>query len=150
MVFFEILNEPEVGLYRWAGIQQSVVEVIRKAAPAHTIIVTCGEYSNADDLVRMPEVADNNFIVNFHYYNPHIFTHQGASWGSGYWATLRQVPFPGTSELVAAAIAQQTRRFRAVEADAIRTGALGCAAHRGRNPLRRRMGEEPTRTADLQ
>ena len=108
MVFFEVLNEPEVGLYRWAGIQQSVVEVIRKAAPQHTIIVTCGEYSNPDDLVRMPEIADDDYIVNFHYYSPHIFTHQGASWGDAYWVTLRQVPFPGTQDAVAAAMAKQT------------------------------------------
>jgi len=111
MVFFEILNEPEVGVYRWAGIQQSVVSVIRRAAPSHTIIVTCGEYSNPDDLARMPQVADGNYIVNFHYYSPHIFTHQGASWGEGYWVNLRQVPFPGTSQLVAAAIAKQTDDF---------------------------------------
>jgi endoglucanase len=110
-VFFEILNEPEVGIYRWAGIQQSLVSTIRRDAPAHTIIVTCGEYSNADDLARMPQVADDNYIVNFHYYNPHIFTHQGASWGEGYWAGLRQVPFPGTSELVVAAITQQSNEF---------------------------------------
>src|SRR5208283_4202424 len=110
-VFFEILNEPEVGIYRWAGIQQSLVSTIRRSAPAHTIIVTCGEYSNADDLARMPQVADENYIVNFHYYNPHIFTHQGASWGEGYWASLRQVPFPGTPELVAAAIAKQSDEF---------------------------------------
>src|SRR3974390_2957966 len=102
MVFFEVLNEPEVGVYRWAGIQQGVVEVIRRAAPQHTIIVTCGEYSNPDDLVRMPDVADNNYIVNFTFYSPHIFTHQGASWGEASWITLRQVPFPGTSESVAA------------------------------------------------
>ncbi len=111
MLFFEVLNEPEVGVYRWAGIQQSVVEAIRKAAPSNTIIVTCGEYSNPDDLVRMPEVADSNIIVNFHYYSPHIFTHQGASWGSGYWVNLRQVPFPGTPDLVAAVIAKQTDDF---------------------------------------
>jgi endoglucanase len=111
MVFFEILNEPEVGAYRWAGLQQSVVSVIRRAAPAHTMIVTCGEYSNPDDLARMPLVADDNYIVNFHYYSPHIFTHQGASWGSAYWSTLRQVPFPGTPELVGAAIAKQTDDF---------------------------------------
>ena len=111
MVFFEILNEPEVGVYRWAGIQQSVVSVIRRAAPQHTIIVTCGEYSNPDDLARMPQVADDNYIVNFHYYSPHIFTHQGASWGEGYWVNLRQVPFPGTSQLVAVAIAKQTDDF---------------------------------------
>ncbi len=108
MVFFEVLNEPEVGGYRWAGLQQSVVEAIRRAAPEHTIIVTCGEFSNPDDLVRMPEVADNNYIVNFHFYSPHIFTHQGASWGEAYWVTLRQVPFPGTPDLVSAAVAKQT------------------------------------------
>jgi endoglucanase len=96
-----------VGAYRWAGIQQSVVEVIRRSAPQHTIIVTCGEFSNPDDLVRMPEVADSNYIVNFHFYTPHIFTHQGASWGDAYWSTLRQVPFPGTPDLVAAAVARQ-------------------------------------------
>jgi aryl-phospho-beta-D-glucosidase BglC (GH1 family) len=111
MVFFEVLNEPEIGVYRWAGLQQSAVEAIRRAAPAHTIIVTCGEYSNPDDLVRMPEVADSNYIVNFHYYSPHIFTHQGASWGSGYWATLRQVPFPGAPDLVSAAVGKQTDDF---------------------------------------
>jgi len=111
MVFFEILNEPEVGIYRWAGLQQSVISVIRHAAPANTIIVTCGEYSNPDDLARMPLIADDNYIVNFHYYSPHIFTHQGASWGEAYWVSLRQVPFPGSSELVAAAVAKQTNDF---------------------------------------
>jgi endoglucanase len=108
MVFFEVLNEPEVTLYRWAGIQQSVVQAIRRTAPEHTIIVTCGEYSNPDDLVRMPDVADGNYIVNFHFYSPHIFTHQGASWGDAFWITLRQVPFPGTSDAVSAAVAKQT------------------------------------------
>ena len=118
MVFFEVLNEPEVGAYRWAGIQQSMLEVIRRAAPQHTIIVTCGEFSNPEDLVRMAEVAGNNYIVNFHYYSPHIFTHQGASWGEAYWITLRQVPFPGTPDLVAAAVAKQTNdwaRWRLTE-----------------------------------
>ncbi|HVP49810.1 MAG TPA: cellulase family glycosylhydrolase [Candidatus Bathyarchaeia archaeon] len=108
LMFFEVLNEPEVGVYRWAGIQQSVVEVIRRSAPQHTIIVTCGEYSNPDDLARMPEVADNDYIVNFHFYSPHIFTHQGASWGDAFWITLHQVPFPGTSDAVAAAVAKQS------------------------------------------
>ena len=30
LVFFEILNEPEVGVYRWAGIQQTLVSAIRR------------------------------------------------------------------------------------------------------------------------
>ena len=110
-VFFEVLNEPEVGIYRWAGIQQSLVSAIRRVAPENTIIVTCGEYSNPDDLARMPQIADDNYIVNFHYYNPHIFTHQGARWGEGYWANLRQVPFPGTPDSVVEPIAQQSDDF---------------------------------------
>jgi hypothetical protein len=59
-------------LYKNGG--QSVVEAIRQSAPQDTIIVTCGDYSNPDDLVRMPELAGSNYIVNFHYYQPHIFT----------------------------------------------------------------------------
>ena len=141
MVFFEMLNEPEVGRYRWAGIQQSLVRSIRRAAPEHTIIVTCGEYSNPDDLVRMPQVADNNYIVNFHYYTPHIFTHQGASWGEAYWVSLRQVPFPGTPESGRGRDREADGRLGALEADAVRIGALGRAAYRRRNRLPRGMGE---------
>ena len=41
MVFFEILNEPEVSdRYRWAGIQQRVAAAIRESAPQNTIIAT--------------------------------------------------------------------------------------------------------------
>ena len=150
MVFFEVLNEPEVGEYRWAGIQQSLVDVIRRSAPEHTIIVTCGEYSNPDDLVRMPRVADSNYIVNFHFYSPHIFTHQGASWGEAYWVSLRQVPFPGTPELVAAAVGEADRRLGALEADAVRTGSLGCQPRCWRDRLPDGMGQGEACAADLQ
>ena len=148
-VFFEILNEPEVGVYRWAGIQQSLVQVIRRAAPEHTIIVTCGEYSNPDDLVRMPQVADSNYIVNFHYYSPHIFTHQGASWGEAYWISLRQVPFPGTPEAVAAAVTKQTEDWARLEAHRIRIGSLGRQPYRQRDRLPHGMGKGAARPAHL-
>ena len=111
-VFFEVLNEPELDdHFRWGGIEQKAVAEIRRSAPAHTIIVEGGGYANIDDLVRMPQFADGNLIFNFHYYDPHIFTHQGASWGSPFWISLRQVPFPASPETIQPAIAIQSDDF---------------------------------------
>lgn len=115
-VFFEVLNEPEMhDAFRWAGVEQKLVAEIRHAAPANTIIVSGANYSDIDDLVRLPQLADNNLIFNFHYYEPHIFTHQGATWGEAYWNVLRQVPFPSTAEAMGKTIAAQSDdldRFR--------------------------------------
>src|ERR1019366_7906355 len=81
-VFFEILNEPEVSdPSRWSGIQARVAAAIREAAPRHTIIATGPNYSDIQDLLTLQPLADGNTIYNFHFYDPHAFTHQGANWG---------------------------------------------------------------------
>lgn len=108
-VVFEILNEPELrDPYRWIGIEERVIEEIRRKAPKHTIIVTGAQYSNIGDLIVLPQFSDDNLIFNFHYYEPHIFTHQGASWGTPFWINLRDVPFPLTQESAQKAIAEQS------------------------------------------
>ena len=38
--------------------------------------------------------ADGNIIYTFHYYEPFIFTHQGATWSSKGLPELKAVPFP--------------------------------------------------------
>ena len=113
-VFFEVLNEPEISdPYKWAGIQQQMVSAIRGVAPRHTIIVAGGQWSDLDDLMMVEPLADNNLVYNFHFYEPHIFTHQGASWSLEYWRHLRRVPYPSTPENVAAlAAAQPTESAR--------------------------------------
>ena len=113
-VFFEVLNEPEVSdPWRWAGIQQRMVSAIRGVAPRHTIIVAGAQWSDLDDLMMVEPLADKNLIYNFHFYEPHIFTHQGASWSLEYWRHLRRVPYPSTPENVAAlAAAQSTESAR--------------------------------------
>ncbi len=108
-VFFEILNEPELtDHFRWAGIEQHVIAEIRRDAPGHTIIVAGSRYSDIDDLIQLPSLADDNLVFTFHYYEPHIFTHQGASWGEPFWVSLRDVPFPASVSDVQGAISQQT------------------------------------------
>jgi endoglucanase len=107
--FFEVMNEPELSdPFRWNGVQESLVKAIRQSAPNHTIVVAGARYSDIEDLIRLPEFSDHNLIFNFHYYEPHTFTHQGASWGSAYWLRLHDLPFPATPENMAAVESQQT------------------------------------------
>jgi hypothetical protein len=96
-VFFEVMNEPEVNdAYRWAGIQARVAAAIREVAPHNTIIATGPNYSDIVDLLAMHPLADGNVIYNFHFYDPHEFTHQGATWGVPWWSYEHGIPYPAT------------------------------------------------------
>ncbi len=100
-VFFEIMNEPEVSdAYRWIGIQARVAAAIRDAAPKHTIIAAGANYSDIWDLLAIQPLADSNVIYNFHFYEPHEFTHQGAGWGEPWWAYTHSIPYPATDSSI--------------------------------------------------
>ncbi len=45
----------------------------------------------------MPVYPDTNLIYTFHFYDPFVFTHQGASWASPSLVPLSGVPFPYNS-----------------------------------------------------
>lgn len=113
-LFLEILNEPEFeDGYRWMGAQGSIAAVVREAAPRHTIIATAHRWSAVDQLELLVPVADPNVIYAFHFYEPHNFTHQGATWGAVYWPHLRNVPYPSSPASVAEllpGIANETAR----------------------------------------
>jgi endoglucanase len=106
-VFFEVLNEPEFrDRYRWAGVQAKLANAIREGAPQHTIIAAGANYSDVADLLSMTPLSDSNVIYNFHFYDPHTFTHQGATWGINYWHFESRLAYPSsmeTAEKVAAA-----------------------------------------------
>jgi hypothetical protein len=73
-----------------------VAAAIRETAPQNTIIATGPNYSDIVDLLTQHPLADGNVIYNFHFYDPHEFTHQGASWGSPWWIYERAIPYPAT------------------------------------------------------
>jgi endoglucanase len=98
-VFFEILNEPEfTDRYRWLGVQMKVAAAIRQGAPVHTIIAAGARWSNDDELVFQEPLRDPNVIYNFHFYEPFLFTHQGATWSAYYWHWLRGLRYPSSPE----------------------------------------------------
>lgn len=98
-VFFEILNEPEFkDSYRWYGVETKLADAIREGAPRHTIIAAGARWSDNDDLVFLEPLRDPDVIYNFHFYEPHIFTHQGATWGAYYWHWIKGLHYPSSAE----------------------------------------------------
>lgn len=106
-VFFEIMNEPEVSdPYRWSGIQARAAAAIREVAPKNTIIATGPNYSGIADLLTQTPLPDGNVIYNFHFYEPHEFTHQGAGWGGTWWVYTHNIPYPADESSMAASLSE--------------------------------------------
>jgi aryl-phospho-beta-D-glucosidase BglC (GH1 family) len=126
-VFLEILNEPEfTDRYRWLGVQAKLAAAIREGAPAHTIIAAGARWSDDDELVFQEPLHDPNIIYNFHFYEPHIFTHQGATWGAYYWHWLRGVRYPSSpesAERVAQLVPDEVNRLQVIRYGRDRWGA---------------------------
>ena len=101
-IFFEVLNEPEFSdRYRWYGVQAKLAAAIREGAPQHTIIASGRRWSDDDDLVFIEPLRDSNVIYNFHFYEPHIFTHQGATWSAYPWQWVKGLRYPSSPESAA-------------------------------------------------
>lgn len=95
LLMYEVLNEPHgISDQLWNTIQQEVVDVIRAVDEKHTIVVGPASWNSYTNLSLMPVYEDENLLYTFHFYDPFIFTHQGASWVSPSMVPLANVPFP--------------------------------------------------------
>ncbi|GHU17723.1 endoglucanase [Spirochaetia bacterium] len=95
LVVYEIFNEPHgITSEKWGAIQGHVIDAIRKVDTKHSLIVGGVDFNSIGNLEPLPEYADKNLIYTFHYYDPHVFTHQGAPWDSIPLTNLRAMPFP--------------------------------------------------------
>jgi aryl-phospho-beta-D-glucosidase BglC (GH1 family) len=96
-IYFEVMNEPSPDKPEdWLPLQETFVKAIRSAAPEHTIIVGGPQWNGIDGLLIMKPLNDTNIVYNFHFYEPFIFTHQGASWIDDVMASLRGIPYPSS------------------------------------------------------
>jgi len=94
-VVYEIQNEPNrITAANWGKIQGEVIDAIRKVDTQHWIIVTGVDYCSVSALASLPKYADNKLIYNFHFYAPHLFTHQGATWSDAGLEQVAGIPFP--------------------------------------------------------
>lgn len=93
-VFFEIFNEPhDIKPENWQSIAEILIQTIRSVAPNHSIIVGGIDYNGITGLRSLRPFADPNIIYTFHFYEPFLFTHQGAAW-VGAASSTRGIPYP--------------------------------------------------------
>jgi endoglucanase len=98
-VFLEVINEPMIeDGYRWFGLQGKLISAIRAGAPQHTIIASGHRWSGVAELLFLQPYADRNIIYNFHFYEPFVFTHQGATWAGANLPFYKNVPYPANPE----------------------------------------------------
>jgi endoglucanase len=94
-ILYEILNEPHgISTTDWGAIQNQVINSIRANDTKHTIVVGGSGYNSYTELGNLPVYTDNNLLYTFHFYDPFMFTHQGASWVVPSMEPLSGVPFP--------------------------------------------------------
>jgi endoglucanase len=93
-LFFEIYNEPPpMNPQLWKDAAYNIVSAIRKIDSKRTLLVGASNYNSIYELSRMVRLADENIIYTYHFYEPFLFTHQGAAWVGNQVATTG-VPFP--------------------------------------------------------
>lgn len=106
-VAFELLNEVTEPIFGhiWNRMADVCIERIRAIAPDVTILVG-GYWNNSASSVKDIRLTDyTNIVLNFHCYEPFIFTHQAAHWLDQFPKDFRTV-FPENSEVYKEATAK--------------------------------------------
>lgn len=118
-VAVELLNEPPTDAGTWRTVTAGLIADLRRWLPEHTIIVSPAGPQRHEDLAGMDPFADRNIVYAVHYYDPFLFTHQGANWGSpdDPLQYLAGLPFP--AKLSDAAVRANIASLRGAGRDAI-------------------------------
>lgn len=102
-LYYEVLNEPHgIEDEVWNAIQTRVIGAIRKVDRTHTIVVGPAGWNSYNNLEHLSPHRDRNLIYTFHFYDPFLFTHQGATWTNPSMESLAGVPFPYEADLMPA------------------------------------------------
>ena len=81
-VAFDLLNEVTFRefLPAWKRISRECVRRVRAYAPETVILLGSYQWNSARTLPELDAPYDAHVAYNFHFYEPHTFTHQGAYW----------------------------------------------------------------------
>jgi endoglucanase len=101
-VFFELRNEPhDMTAEGWRWQAEQIIKYVREIAPKHTLIVGFHDWNGRKAMLDSKPFNDKNIIYTFHYYDPFLFTHQGATWaGVGGIEEIKFLSFPATDQKI--------------------------------------------------
>lgn len=98
-VVFELLNEiVEPDSSRWNVLSRRAVEAIRTVDTNRIIIIGGNHYNSVNTLTELEPISDPNLVYTFHFYEPHIFTHQKAGWEPLMKELDFEIPYPSGRE----------------------------------------------------
>ncbi|GJE41176.1 glycoside hydrolase family 5 protein [Methylobacterium soli] len=132
-VALEPVNEPPqaCGAAAWDSVQASLLISARAAAPDLTLVATgaCGSMIRGlAALDPAPLRGLRPLIYSFHFYEPYLFTHQGAPWmQEPIYRALNAVPWPASAGRLDATLAAVRVQMRG---DAGRSDAEKAKAYR--------------------
>jgi endoglucanase len=134
----ELMNEPQYGwdggtTARWQAMLVMLHAKARAAAPLLPIVLSGARGGDKDGLIALDPAPFRGSDVwwTFHYYAPHVFTHQGVNADQGearFWRYLSNLPYPAASADRAVVL---DRIARNVTQDASLSAAQRGAALRG-------------------
>lgn len=102
-VAFQLMTEPGGNRLDWNDLQPRMWQAVRRAMPKHTLILAGDEIGKIEGLVKTKPVNDENVMYSFTFYDPFVFTLQGAEWLTpSWWSHLGMVPYPSSPEILRA------------------------------------------------
>ncbi|MCJ2134600.1 glycoside hydrolase family 5 protein [Methylobacterium sp. J-026] len=119
-VALEPVNEPPqaCGAIAWIRVQDGLLAAARAAAPSLTLVATgsCGSLvAGLTALDPAPLTRFAPLVYTFHFYEPYLFSHQGATWltEEPFYRWLNAVPWPGTRDRLPETLAAVRARMDA-------------------------------------
>lgn len=79
-IALELLNEPDTDAETWKRHSTALAGLLRGLFPDHTIIFGPAGPQRFENLPELPDLNDANIVYAVHFYDPFLFTHQGADW----------------------------------------------------------------------
>lgn len=126
---FEPVNEPpqSCGALEWDDMQRRLLAAARGAAPGLTLLATgaCGSMIAGLPALRARTLAAfEPLLFTFHFYEPYVFSHQGARWMSEpFYPVLNAVPWPAAQGNLATTLAAVRTRMETTGQPPLGSGA---------------------------
>ncbi len=92
-LLFELYNEPTANNSKWKETITSIIDYLRYEDKNRIYIVGGVNYNSLDELKAMGKLPDDKLLYTFHFYEPFLFTHQGADWTNNK-TNVRNLPYP--------------------------------------------------------
>jgi endoglucanase len=104
MIALELMNEPqrvcvETEKTDWQEYQKILYRDAREIAPELPLFLTGGCWSAIEGIIKLdmnPYRDDEKAYLSVHFYDPYLYTHQGAHWGMALVRGIKGLPYPAS------------------------------------------------------